>query len=245
MESLTTAALPNPAALLAQDVVAVVATARHYREPLLPAEAGYVASRFMQPRREAEFRAGRACAREALAQLGVCNWPLIPGPTREPRWPPGVVGSITHAEGYCAAAVASADVCGGLGIDVEAIGRVGEAVAGLICGADELCRLDDCDAATRRVRLALLFSAKESVFKAVFPAERIVFEPADIEVAFEWDNGTFAIQAPAQRALDAICAQLDGRFAIVGAHVMTTAWRGEASALPRQVENAAALPLGH
>ena len=49
------ATLPNPAVLMAQDAVAVVATARHSGEPLLPDEARYVAARGMQPRRAAEF----------------------------------------------------------------------------------------------------------------------------------------------------------------------------------------------
>ena len=240
---MSAAALPNPAALLAQDVVAVVATPRHYREPLLPLEAKYACGRFMRPRREAEFRAGRACARQALAQFGYRNWALIPAPTREPIWPQGIVGSITHADGYCAAVVARACGCAGLGIDVETIGRINDAVAPLICSAEELALFDDGLSGSRRALLALLFSAKESVFKAIFPGERVVFEPADVEVEFDWDIGTFRAQAPAQAALDRICTQIDGRFAIAGTHVITTAWRNEAGGAIRPSERPASATI--
>ena len=242
---MSAAALPNPAALLAQDVVAVVATPRHYREPLLPLEAQYVCGRSMQPRREAEFRAGRACAREALAQFGFRNWALLPAPTREPIWPQGVVGSITHADGYCAAAVARSRDCAGLGIDVEAIGRINDSVAPLICSAEELTLFDEGVSGSRRVLLALLFSAKESVFKAVFPGARVVFEPADVEIAFDWDTGAFRAQAPAQLALDSVCAQIDGRFAIAGAHVITTAWRTELGGAIRLPHRPASATIGN
>jgi hypothetical protein len=57
------------------------------------------------PRRRAEFAAGRACARAALRRLGINGWPLLVGSKREPLWPAGVVGSITHTDGLVAAAV--------------------------------------------------------------------------------------------------------------------------------------------
>ena len=55
------------------------------------------------PRRQREFAAGRAAAREALTQLG---WPAqaIPSaPDRSPVWPEGLVGSIAHTHSTCVA----------------------------------------------------------------------------------------------------------------------------------------------
>ena len=222
-EPMQAATLPNPAVLMAQDAVAVVATARHSGEPLLPDEARYVAARGMQPRRAAEFRTGRACARQALAQFGFSNWPLLPTPTREPRWPEGLVGSITHADDYCAAAVARARCCAGLGIDVETIARVSPAIAALICTENELLEAA-AGSGRRRLPTALRFSAKESVFKAVFPCMRVFFEPSDIEIEFDLEQRSFRTRAPGQAALDRICARIEGRFAIGPTRVMTTAW---------------------
>jgi 4'-phosphopantetheinyl transferase EntD len=220
---MTAAVLPNPAALMSRDAVAVVAADHHGGEPLLPDEARWLAGRTLHPQREAEFRAGRACARQALAQLGYHNWPLLPAPTREPQWPPGVVGSITHSGTYCAAAVASERVCAGLGIDVEAIDRIREDMAELICSSREPHR-PDRPGTDARTTLALLFSAKESVFKAVFPRTHIPFEPADIEIACDAGAGTFRAHAAALPALDRICTRIEGRYAFASGYVLTTAW---------------------
>src|SRR5215469_3139377 len=68
---------------------------------LAPEEAAHVARAV--PKRVGEFAAGRACARRALEQLGVPDFVLRVGPHREPIWPVGMAGSITHTAGFCAA----------------------------------------------------------------------------------------------------------------------------------------------
>ena len=70
-------------------------------------------------KRRREFITGRACAREALGRLGLPPAPIGSGAHGEPLWPAGVVGSITHCEGYRACAVARASDLGALGIDAE------------------------------------------------------------------------------------------------------------------------------
>src|SRR5215471_21275329 len=70
---------------------------------LFPAEAAAIAT--AGPGRRAEFAAGRAVARAALARLGAPAGPVLPGRAGEPRWPGGVVGGITHCAGYRACAV--------------------------------------------------------------------------------------------------------------------------------------------
>src|ERR671914_1172478 len=80
-------------------------------------EAAAVAGAGAERRRE--FGTVRYCARKALRQLGVPAVPILPDVDRAPRWPVGVVGSMTHCAGYRAAAVArSGELCG-LGIDAE------------------------------------------------------------------------------------------------------------------------------
>ena len=61
-------------------------------------------------KRRREFMTGRACAREALAGLGFPDSPVGSGTKGEPLWPPGVVGSITHCEGYRACASCSLEL---------------------------------------------------------------------------------------------------------------------------------------
>jgi 4'-phosphopantetheinyl transferase EntD len=71
------------------------------------------------PRRRAEFTTGRACARRALAELGVAPAAILSGDRREPLWPDGVVGAITHCAGFRAAAVGRATDYRSIGIDAE------------------------------------------------------------------------------------------------------------------------------
>ncbi|MBM7172304.1 4'-phosphopantetheinyl transferase superfamily protein [Streptomyces sp. G44] len=175
---------------------AAVAAAEAFGDPaeppaLFPAEAAYVAHSV--PARQAEFRTVRACAREALGRLGLGPAPILPGTRGAPRWPASVVGSMTHCAGYRAAAVAFADDVVTIGVDAEPDLPLPDAdVLEAVTLTEErvmLARL-----AARRPDVSwdrLLFSAKESVYKAWYPlAERpLGFEEARITV--DPDTGTF------------------------------------------------------
>lgn len=114
------------------------------------------------PERCAEFGTGRALARSALLELGAPASPVPRGADREPVWPPGCVGSITHTLGYRAAVVAWAERVTALGIDVEPDVPLASSVASVVLTPEERCRLAGVDR-------TLAFSAKESVFKAWSP----------------------------------------------------------------------------
>ncbi|MEM7435734.1 MAG: 4'-phosphopantetheinyl transferase, partial [Myxococcota bacterium] len=87
---------------------------------LLPEEASIVAGAV--PRRVSEFTAGRTCARQALSKLkGPSGYALLQGEDRGPIWPTGFVGSITHADFWCAAAVARESDVRAVGIDIESV----------------------------------------------------------------------------------------------------------------------------
>jgi 4'-phosphopantetheinyl transferase EntD len=120
--------------------------------------------------RRQEFALGRLCARQAMQKLGLAPLPILPGPNREPLWPPGISGSITHCDGYAAAAVTrKTDICS-IGIDAERIQDFGDAVLDIVALEAEQAWLKQADRqAPWRV---LLFSAKESVFKAWFQVFR-------------------------------------------------------------------------
>jgi len=126
--------------------------------------------------RRAEFAAVRACARAALAELGVQPTAIVPsgaGPTwarRAPRWPPDVVGSMTHTAGYAAAVVALDRDVASLGIDAEANAPLPEGILEYTTGEEErsaIERLSRQDGTVAWDRL--VFSMKESVFKTWYP----------------------------------------------------------------------------
>src|SRR5215510_15821231 len=86
--------------------------------PLPPARIG------ASPERQRDYRMGRYCAQRALEQIGVLRF--VPGVNDNggPLWPPGTVGSITHAMGFASAAVAPRARCLGIGLDLEPIGSL-------------------------------------------------------------------------------------------------------------------------
>jgi 4'-phosphopantetheinyl transferase EntD len=135
---------------------------------LFPAEREVIARSVDSRRRE--FTTARACARRALAGLGIEPVPILPGPRGAPRWPPGVVGSMTHCAGYRAAVVARADEVTTLGVDAEPHGPLPDGVAEAVTIGDEPDRLRELRHTEPRVHWdRVLFSAKESVYKAWFP----------------------------------------------------------------------------
>jgi len=149
---------------------------------LFPEEREHIAQAVAK--RRLEFAAVRRCARRALQELGYPPVPILPGEQREPQWPEGVVGSMTHCAGYCAAAVARTGDVSALGIDAEVHAPLPEGVLDLISLESERARLAEL---TERTPGSvhwdrILFSAKESVYKAWFPLTRrwLGFEEADI-----------------------------------------------------------------
>lgn len=121
------------------------------------------------PRRRREFALGRTATRRALASLGIEPQAIPRGPQREPQWPTGVVGSITHTAGWAIAAVARADTCGGVGIDLEHRDAWFEGLADEIAFGPEADRLRALPPSERPAATLELFAAKESVYKAFFP----------------------------------------------------------------------------
>ncbi|MFF3443925.1 4'-phosphopantetheinyl transferase [Streptosporangium sp. NPDC002721] len=144
-----------------------------------------VISRSTEKRRR-EFTTGRWCARDALSRLGYPPVPVLPGMKGAPVWPPGVVGSITHCPGYRAAAVARSGDVTTLGIDAEPNKPLPSGVLEVITVDEELGRVTDLLRRDPSVRWdRLLFSAKESVYKAWFPLDplrepRLDFKEASI-----------------------------------------------------------------
>jgi 4'-phosphopantetheinyl transferase EntD len=138
------------------------------------------------PGRRREFVTARRCARSALATLGYPAGPIRPGPGREPLWPAGVVGSITHCAGYRAAAVARRSDVASIGIDAEPHERLPEGVQEAVTGEQErehLRRLADENPGVHWDRL--LFSAKESVYKAWYPLTGRWLDFLEAELSFD------------------------------------------------------------
>ena len=158
---------------------------------LFPEEEQVVA-RAVDARRR-EFATVRRCAREALRRLGHDPAPLLPGPGGAPVWPAGVRGSMTHCPGYAAAAVAPVDRVAAIGIDAEPDEPLPEGVLDLLATPGERTWLDRSAPPGGPHLDRLLFSAKESAYKAWFPAVGEWIEPQQTEVRFGPGGRSFTV----------------------------------------------------
>ena len=131
-------------------------------------------------KRSNEFYSGRWCAGEAIYE--VIGQRLLPmrHVDRSPIWPKDVVGSITHTDEFACAMVARADQVRRLGIDLELVDKVAS-VDGLDEQIASVKERDLFNAWDKDQFLSLLFSAKESLFKALYPECRVYFDYLDAE----------------------------------------------------------------
>jgi 4'-phosphopantetheinyl transferase EntD len=186
---------------------------------LRPDEAHFVADAVDTRRRE--FAVGRSLAREALRSIGASAGPIGVGAHREPLWPAGVVGSITHCDGYIAAAVAFRDDVRSLGVDAEPALPLPADVVALVASPDEFARLDGIGPAAERV----LFSAKESIYKAWFPltGRWLGFEDCDLSLTpSDTAAGSFVGNVRPSLLIDEHDVDaFHGRYEIHGGHILT------------------------
>jgi 4'-phosphopantetheinyl transferase EntD len=170
-------------------------------------------------RRRREFTTGRACTREALARLGLPPTAVGSGTRGEPLWPAGVVGSITHCDGYRACAVAHARDVRALGVDAEVHAPLPADVLDVVASPAERRALSEHPEGLPWDRL--LFSAKEAVFKAWYPLTGRELDFEDVELRIDARGGTFEalvlVDAPELGGE----SRLRGRWRMDGAFVAT------------------------
>jgi 4'-phosphopantetheinyl transferase EntD len=170
---------------------ATVTATREDLDGVLYPEEEAIVNRAVEKRRR-EFTTARACAREALAQLGQPHQPIPTGSRGEPLWPSGIVGSITHCDGYRACAVARASDLVTVGVDAEPDQPLPDGVLEDIALPEErewLGYLARQMPSTHWDRL--LFSIKESVYKAWFPLAGKWLGFEDAVVAIDQQKRTF------------------------------------------------------
>jgi 4'-phosphopantetheinyl transferase EntD len=170
-----------------------------------------------------EFISARACARDALRKLGFPPRPILIGRSREPLWPADVIGSITHCSGYRAAAVGRRTTGLLIGIDAELHEPLPKEIRNEVCLPSEH-QLSIGSASEFHVD-RLTFSAKESVYKALFPALRTWIGFHDAETSFNTDKHTFDVRVTIANASrdDRKQVHLCGRFLVERGIILTVA----------------------
>ena len=175
-------------------------------------------------KRRREFTTARYCARAALARLGLPATPIVPGQRGAPAWPDGVVGSMTHCAGYRAAGLGHARDLTTIGLDAEPNDALPGDVLTAVSLASERERLPALAAAAPEVHWdRLLFSAKESVYKAWFPLTRRWLGFEEAELFFEPATSTFTARllVPGPVVDGTECRGFTGRFVVRAGLVLT------------------------
>jgi len=213
---------------------------------LFPEEEAVI-SRSVEKRRR-EFTTARWCARDALSRLGYPPAPVLPGVKGAPIWPSGVVGSITHCAGYRAAVVARSVDVAALGIDAEPNKPLPSGILEAITVGEELHRVTDLLRRDPSVRWdRLLFSAKESVYKAWFPLAplrepRLDFTEASIAFDPVWGGFQARLLAEGPRLSDGgELKEFSGRWLMGRGLVITAIAVGAAPAVAQNAPDVSAV----
>lgn len=143
------------------------------------------------PRRIAEFHAGRAAARAAMVALSLPPRPIPMGPDRAPIWPSGICGSISHSSEACVAAVGLGDDWVGIGIDIEEATALDPLLVAEVCTLSEQAWLGRQPPDERGLMAKLMFSIKESAYKAQYPLSGALFGFEGFEVEIDRAESRF------------------------------------------------------
>ncbi len=193
--------------------VACVETTDDHVVTLFPEERAAVAGAVEKRRRE--FSTARWCARQALRRLDMPPTPIVPGRRGAPSWPAAVVGSITHCAGFRAAAVAHQRDLLTLGIDAEPNEPLSPGVFETISTPDERDEHRMLGKFGSVCWDRMLFSIKESVYKAWYPVTHQFLDFAEATVRIDTERRTFhaELHAPPAHVSGVRVAAFTGRWA--------------------------------
>ncbi|WP_040698491.1 amidase family protein, partial [Nocardia vinacea] len=220
-----------PATVAAAEIIGEDPTAA-----LLPQEQVLIDAIESDPERvrEREIVYGRTCAHRALARLGGPVGPVLRAGTNAPGglplWQPGVVGSISHRQGftltdrtgYYVAAVSRHHRS--IGIDTEHNEPLSDVLRNRIALPEEQAWLGRVGTHRSIHWDRVLFSAKESVYKAWYPLTNRYLDFEDALITFDLDAGTFHAQLlVADRSTHdgPPLTEFDGHFAVEGGVILT------------------------
>ena len=190
---------------------------------LHPLEEQALGEAVSQKRRK-DFRIGRAAARSALDMVGfTVVSPVLRGEHREPLWPVGVVGSISHSGGYGVAVAAWQQDVPALGVDIQSVEeRYTDELIARFADPDEFDWVRS-DPALKTERAVRLFSAKESIFKALYPLRRVWFA-FDVAHLIPKDDGIGFSAEVRLPALSSGVIHMDVGISLYDGHVISGAW---------------------
>jgi 4'-phosphopantetheinyl transferase EntD len=183
-------------ALFPADVVIIHAPEEMWSTPVHEQEERLIEGSVIK--RQREFRAGRNAARAALKQLDAPSGPLLRGKHREPIWPRGFIGSISHCDDSCITACVKKGKIISLGLDVEPLKPLKPGIARYIETEGERLFMERHPELPPR----LIFSAKESLYKCYHPLVRRFFGFHSVELDIDIPQQRFSFSPTSSSEVD-------------------------------------------
>ncbi len=169
-------------------------------------------------RRKAEFFAGRHYARLALQQAGADVASLPMDEAGAPQWPPGFTGSISHTADCCAAVAARSEGIGGIGLDLERLGRISRPLWRRLFTQEELVILEGLDPAGLDLASTWLFCAKEAFYKAQYPTTGLRLGFLDVTVHLDPLSQSFTVSCNKLGIVKLAAFRVRGRLGNIGCY---------------------------
>ena len=202
----------EPSQDLTQTSIALVKV-RDYGPKLLKGEKT-MASKMTQSRSKM-FSSGRYAVH--LAQEAINAKPReILHEGRAPIWPSGQMGAITHSKKY-AGAIVSTELRG-VGLDFEEVGRIQPKLYAKLFTKDEESWLRQ---QTRPEASTIIFSAKESVYKGIFPILKRYVGFQEVEIELDWNSARFDIRYLEEDMYEVSGLDTEGFWSVSGSSVLT------------------------
>ena len=160
------------------------------------------------------FVSGRKCIRALQTRLGLPEFELTPGEFG-PIWPSDLVGSISHSRELAAATIIR-DVRG-VGVDIERQRRLKVNAVRRVATKEEYSRYS----AVPDFDWTLLFSAKESVFKAFSPLARRYIGFQEVELLLDTTTKSFSLSYLGNTIDKGLFEKSEGHWSSLAGHVIT------------------------
>lgn len=155
----------------------------------LPDDEEFICEKWLSPERRQQFRMGRLAAHFALETLGGNAWaPILRGPAGEPLWPCSFTGCISNTTGCAIAAAAHLGDYYSLGLDLERKDRrINPNIRKFICTEAEADKMQSEE------DLLFIFTAKECLYKALYPLCSCFISFQDMELNREAETGAWSV----------------------------------------------------
>ena len=173
-------------------------------------EAGH-----MKPLRKNAFSSGRHAAHLAQNELGLEASEIL-AVGRRPIWPAGQVGAITHSNDF-AAAIVSCDLLS-VGMDIERLGRIKEKLYDKFFTPSELASINEM---TDWEVETIIFSAKESIYKAIYFIVQRYVKFKEVELTLNAEDSSFSVSYIGENMMSLRNLETRGYWSICEDHVLT------------------------